>query len=603
MRDLVQACRRMLPYGGIRLAFAIALSAASALFQGVSIGLLLPVLEIIQSARPPAGFLWETIRTVYGAFGVGVTLPSLLLGIMVLITAAQVLLYAQRRTVAGLAEGVVVAVRRETFDDILRTDFAYQRSVSPGTFFNALTQEAVRVGGAIESMMEVLARTILLGFYVLVLFVISWQTSLAGAAIVVAATAMVQYQMRVSRYLGEQFSRLNERLYGYVRERTAAVHLVALMNAQREERSRFAALSEEAAALRRQVVARAGEVRLIMEPVVAGAGLAAIYLGLQVFRVTLAQLAVFLYVLIRILPEAYGLNTARFYSANTLPSFGNLKILRAEARRHTTIVPGPRACEAVREALRLHRVHFAYDPRAPVLDGIDLTFDAGRFTAIVGPSGSGKSTILYLLVRLLDPTSGRVFLDGIDLKEYDTAAVRRAVGLVTQDVVLFNDSVMQNIRYGDPGASEADVIEAARLANAYDFISRLPQGYQTVVGPMGLTLSGGERQRVALARALLPRPSVLLLDEVTSGLDAESEAVIQESIFRAARGRTVVAVSHRLSTVQHADHVVVVDRGHVVEEGSPAALRDGVGLFRRYLDLQMGRPRAEGTRAEGRSGT
>jgi subfamily B ATP-binding cassette protein MsbA len=230
--------------------------------------------------------------------------------------------------------------------------------------------------------------------------------------------------------------------------------------------------------------------------------------------------------------------------------------------------------------VRFRDVGFAYHPDAgPTLAHVDLDIPAGRKIALVGPSGAGKSTIFNLLLRFYECDSGVIAIDGQDIRKVTLASLRQAIALVTQDAILFDESVADNIALGRPGASQAEIETAARNAAAHDFILEMPQGYDTRVGEGGLKLSGGQRQRIAIARAMLRGAPILLLDEATSALDTESERQVQEALARLMKGRTTIVVAHRLSTVLDADRIYVLDKGTVVESGSHAELSAQGGLY------------------------
>ncbi len=255
------------------------------------------------------------------------------------------------------------------------------------------------------------------------------------------------------------------------------------------------------------------------------------------------------------------------------------------------IVERPDAAELrdVQGRIRFEEVRFAYGPEEPeVLKGIDLEVAPGETVALVGPSGAGKSTLVDLVPRFYDPTAGRVLVDGIDVREVTLRSLRRAVGVVTQEVILFNDTVAANIAYGNPSATPEQIEAAARAANAHDFIARLPRGYDTFIGDRGIKLSGGERQRISIARAILKNPPILIFDEATSALDTESELLVQEAIDRLMEGRTALVIAHRLSTIQNADRIYVLQKGRIVQVGTHAELlEDRDGLYRMLYDLQF----------------
>jgi ATP-binding cassette subfamily B protein len=249
------------------------------------------------------------------------------------------------------------------------------------------------------------------------------------------------------------------------------------------------------------------------------------------------------------------------------------------------LVPVPVAGSAV----RFDQIQFNYPsrPLQAALSGFSLDIAPGQTVAIVGPSGAGKSTVFQLLLRFYDPQSGRITLDGVATRDMSLEALRQRIGIVPQDAVIFSNSALENIRYGKPGASDAEVLVAAKAAFADEFICELPQGYDTFLGERGLRLSGGQRQRIAIARAMLKNPPLLLLDEATSALDAESERMVQAALESAMRDRTTLVIAHRLATVQKADVIVVLDHGQLVEQGTHAELVARGGVYAGLAALQF----------------
>ncbi|MGQ0814711.1 MAG: ABC transporter ATP-binding protein [Gemmatimonadota bacterium] len=246
-----------------------------------------------------------------------------------------------------------------------------------------------------------------------------------------------------------------------------------------------------------------------------------------------------------------------------------------------------RAFGGVTRGIRFDNVSFEYEPGRPVLQDVDLSVAAGSVVALVGPSGAGKSTLVDLVARFYDPIAGRITVDDVDLREFRIQSLRARLGIVAQETVLFHDTVRANIAYALPGASDQDIERAARAANAHEFISQLPEGYETVLGERATRLSGGQRQRLAIARAILRDPPILILDEATSALDSESERLVQEAMEKLLRGRTVFVIAHRLSTVRNADQIVVLQNGRIVQRGTHEELLAEGGLYRHLYRLQF----------------
>jgi ABC-type multidrug transport system fused ATPase/permease subunit len=297
-------------------------------------------------------------------------------------------------------------------------------------------------------------------------------------------------------------------------------------------------------------------------------------------------LILFTFVARQLITPINQLATSALWIESTRAASGRLRELLAEQPR---LSDGDTIKQTFDRTLSLDDVSFAYDGR-PAVSHLTLEITKGEFVALVGPSGAGKSTLADLLLRLHDPDSGSVRIDGVDLRGLRQREYRHLFGVVSQENLLFHDSVRNNIRYGRDDVTDAAVEQAARQANAHDFISTLAEGYDTVVGDRGVRLSGGERQRIAIARALVHNPQILILDEATSALDSESEHLVQQAIDRVVERTTAIVIAHRLSTVTHADRIVVLNGGRIEATGRHAELLDTSATYRRFCQLQFDRP-------------
>ncbi len=424
--------------------------------------------------------------------------------------------------------------------------------------------------------------------YLAALLVLSVQLTLLSLVLV---PLMLLFLRPILRQLRARFRRVFDdkgELIAMLQETVNGIRLVKSSAAETFEDDRFRKRSNAYARRRVRTVATAQLASPVSEVLASLVALALVWVGagLALADGSLGpeQFLAFVTIALRAISPIKGISQYPTIAQSGLAAADRfLEILD----RRSEPAGGSRRAGGLSEAIRYEGVSFEYEAERPVLRDIDLTIRRGEVVALVGPSGGGKSTLVDLLPRFGDPISGRITIDGTDIREFTVASLRRMIGLVSQETTLFHATVTANIAYGDSAPPAADVEAAARAARAHDFIVDLPGGYETVLGDRGVRLSGGQRQRIGIARAVLRDPPILILDEATSALDAESERLIQEALDDLFRNRTVIVIAHRLSTVRGADRIFVIEEGRIVDEGRHEELIERRGPYRRLFSLQL----------------
>ena len=497
--------------------------------------------------------------------------------------------YVQIVLMSFIGQRVVADVRNQLYRAIQGQSMSFFTKHPTGILMSRITNDVNSMQGTVsEAVTSLLKDSFTLVCLIFVIFYRDWQLALVAMVIFPLTIYPIATFGRKMRSVATRTQVTMGTLTTLLQETISGARIVKAFGREDYEGSRFSRENENLLRLTLKAVSISAISSPFME-FLGGVGIAAIvfYGGYQVIQgvSTPGTFFSFLTALLMLYEPIKRLtnvnNTIQQGIAGAQRVFSIIDTV-PEIQNKTGAVPLP----AIWKAIEIRNVTFRYED-VPVLNRINLTVRAGEAVAFVGMSGGGKTTLVNLIPRFYDVSDGQILIDGLDVRDVTMESLRAQIGMVTQQTILFNDTVRNNIVYGDSGKTEADVIRAAKAANAHNFIMNLPQGYDTVIGEQGTKLSGGERQRISIARALLKDAPILILDEATSSLDTEAEIEVQEALENLMRGRTTLVIAHRLSTIRNADRIVVLVNGEIAEEGTHETLLDKRGEYYRLYQMQF----------------
>ena len=587
-RILLGVFRKYWYYLGITLLFSI-LAAAS---EGFSIGLLIPFLRNIASdSAEPFRTGWEFVdEFILGASKSREERLYRICGIILVASWSRSGFSYLSEAFATMARvKYVMELRNRIVNQLLTVSLSYFSKTRSGELINSLTTEISRVIQSFQVINVVIIRGTLMIVYIGFMIYVSLELSLIILVFFVVLSLTLTRLIKRITTGGKKVTSASGQFTSALTELISGVRTITSFNTQDFERKRLnVAINRLASAMIKN-----GWQRLKVGPLSQGF-ISTILIGIILVatqyyvlpgKLDIALLLAFLFALLRMMPLINELNKQRGMWASLKGSLLNVAdLLRTDNKPY--LEDGAQVIEPLMQGIVFRDVSFSYSADAEVLSDININIECGKTTAIVGTSGAGKSTLVDLIPRFYDPTEGKVSWDGIDLRDIKVDSLREKIAVVSQSTFIFNDTVWANIAYGMEGVEKDRIYEAAKQANALDFIEEMEDGFDTVLGDRGVRLSGGQRQRIAIARALLRDPNILILDEATSALDSVSERQVQNSLEKLMKGRTVIAIAHRLSTVENADWIVVLEKGKVVEQGVYSDLLDLKGKLWEFHALQ-----------------
>lgn len=574
------------------LALAILFPLIAALFEGFGIGFLLGFLQNLVSASGNSfqtGFEWFD-NTILGVQKSELTQLYRISGLILLSTWIRAVFnYLSGIYIRKAEVSLTSRLYKKVFEQLQSVSLRFFSKVRGGDLINTLTTEVNQLQMAVGQIGFVLSKGSVVIVYAGIALWISWPLTVAAILLFSLTAAGLSTLNGRIREASFPVSRARSQLTTITSEFINGIRTVQAFATQDFERQRFYQACDNYVDAAITVVKRTNVVRPLAEALGSTVLIGMIIAGMTFFVsngvLEVASLLTFLFILFRMVPAIQELNGIAASLSAIQGSVQNIQeLLRTDNKPY--IESGHKAFNGLQHSIELVAVDFGYDPGELILKDITLTIERGQTVALVGASGAGKSTLADLIARFYDPTDGKILLDRTNLREFEIGSVRRRMAIVSQDTFIFNTSVRNNIAYGSEAATDEEVMQAARLANAEEFIQAMPEGFNTVLGDRGVRLSGGQRQRIAIARALLRNPEILILDEATSALDSVSEKLIQESIEKLSVGRTVIAIAHRLSTISKAHKVVVMEKGRIVEQGSYQDLLEKRGQLWKYHKMQ-----------------
>jgi len=573
----------------------ILLSLSGTVFELFGIGIFLPIFQYISFKGDTdalvEGFpLWQYVIDSFSYIGIDPSLVVLLVLAFIFFLSRQIFTYLTIVYTAAVRHRIAESMKNITFDRYMNVSTSYHDSTPVGDLVNVMTIEINKAISGIMVPMSLIAYLTTLFTYIVLLALLSLEMTLLSVVVLLIASGIVNIWIKVSKNIGRKLVGANTTMSEFLVGRLQSPRLVRLSGTEAAEKKEFHQLTR---VQRKYSVFGAillAKTNVVMEPIVIGSSLILLYISYTALNLQIEIIGIYLVILLRLLPTVKGVLSMWQKVQSNLGSIEVIEDRLKTMQDFIELDTGQVLLYQLKKSINISNVYYRYQANEPdVLKNIKIKFKAGEMVALVGPSGSGKSTLIDLLPRLREPSKGVIKIDGIDVQSYTLKTLRNAMAYVPQSPQIFNGKVKDHILYGKVDASKEEVKEAAQLAGAKDFINQLPQGFDTVLGEDAVRLSGGQRQRLDLARALVSKSSILILDEPTSNLDAESEEKFNKALsrIRSNTDTTIIIVTHRLSSISGADKIIVLNQGKVESSGTHSELLSQNGWYAKVWKMQL----------------
>lgn len=547
------------------------------------------VLDNVLRAQPAHGWLAPLILALAGANKLSV-LEFAVGAVLVIAVIGALCSYAEKYVTTSIGQWVMHDLRRMLYSHIQRMSLAYHDQKQTGDLIGRVTTDIDAIQSFITSgLLDAMASTLTLVGMVGVMFYMNWRFTLIALSVAPLLFLVVYVYTRRIKKASREARKKDSQIVSLVQEVFSSIRVVKAFGREQYEEDRLEEQSLESMEIALRARSLKAKLSPLVDVIVAVGTCLVLWFGARMAlagKLSPGDLVVFILYLGKMYKPMQALSKMTDTLSKAQVGYERIaEVLATDSKVED--LPRARRATRLKGKIEFDKVCFHYTPEQPVLHDLSLTIQPGQLAAFVGPTGAGKTSLISLIPRFYDPTSGVVKLDDLDVRSYTQESIRRQISFVLQETVLFHAPVWKNIAYGKPDATRAEILHAAEIALAHEFIEKMPEGYDTMVGERGVTLSGGQRQRIAIARAVIRNTPIMILDEPSSGLDAESERLVFEALDRLMVGKTSVVIAHRLSTIQRADVIFVVEDGAIVQFGKHDELLAAGGLYAEFHALQI----------------